>query len=287
MTTTAEPTVIEGTNIVDPRTSAYAVTVSERMGEVTILRWLVKVRERVESDTIVALVEDRFGEIEVKAGETGTVAALMHPEGTRLPPHAVLCYIRLRRQAPPPAPAAEAIPPAPKAPRLIAQLLPHLSAQAGRSEEPEVSPRKATGTDLRPVLPEEDAAEVEVISLPARRPPEQLASAVPIVSPQARPSTAKVKATKAEPNTIGKKYRITPTQERTVGDIVHRLNRSPALRAEVRRHKVRDSELIRALIEWFSTQSVEAQSEIICTNRDLEREGKYGIGWPRPPQGAP
>lgn len=283
MTTTTEPTVIEGTNIVDPRTAAYAVTVSERMGDVTVLRWLVKVRDRVEPETIVALVEDRYGEIEVKAGESGRMSALMHPEGTRLPPHAVLCYIRLRRPPSEP-PATDAPPTAPRAPRLIAQLHPHLEA---RDADPVVDPPVPPPTAAAPE-PVEDDAEVELLTMPARRPPEPLASPVPIVATPQRVDAApkKAKAKGGEPNTIGKKYRITPDQERTVGDIVHRLNRAPLLRDEVRRHKVRDSELIRALIEWFGAQSVETQAALIRANREVERDGRYGIGWPRPPRGG-
>jgi pyruvate/2-oxoglutarate dehydrogenase complex dihydrolipoamide acyltransferase (E2) component len=279
----AEPHVIEGTNIVDPRSSAFAVTVAERMGEVTIRKWCVRPRTVVEADTVVVVVEDQYGEIEVTAREAGVVAAVMHPEGTRLSPHAVLCYIRLK--APPPVPVS-----AP--PRLVHQLQ---SKGSGESAGAVTAVPPSRGRDAVNEIPaaEPPAAkkeevlavpEVEELYLPLRRKADTLDADVPVVAAAPRAMTTREERDKTEPNTIGKKYRITPSQDRRLTDIVARLNRAKELRDEVRRHKVRDSEVVRALLEWYETQSVEVQATLIRDNRVLERAERYGIGWPRPPR---
>lgn len=276
--TVVEPPMIEGTNIVDPRSAAYAVTVAERMGEITIRKWCVRPRTVVEADTVVVVVEDRYGEIEVTAGEAGVVVAVMHPEGTRLSPHAVLCYIRLK--VPP-----SVIVSAP--PRLVHQLQ---SKGTGNKSDavsvaPSLQPRIPAPELPAPNLDEGVLAvpEIEELTLPLRRKGDTLEADVPVVTAAPRPVVAREKQAKTEPNTIGKKYRITPSQERRLTDIVTRLNRTNGLRDEVRRHKVRDSEVIRALLEWYDTQSVEVQATLIRDNRERERAERYGIGWPRPP----
>jgi hypothetical protein len=83
----------------------------------------------------------------------------------------------------------------------------------------------------------------------------------------------------SEPRTKAKVYRVTPDQEQRIKKLARKVN---AADGAPEGQEVTESELMRLAAEMLDGMPRPALMALVRENRERERAGQYGTGWPRP-----
>ncbi|MBM3563778.1 MAG: 2-oxo acid dehydrogenase subunit E2 [Alphaproteobacteria bacterium] len=115
----------------------------------TLVEWLVKPGDRVNSGDVIAVVETQKGAIEVEVFQTGVLSDILVPVGERVPVGTVLAQIDGAERATP-APAAEPVitPPPIVAPRKTPPLRAVVAPRVGRLKVTPAARRRAAALNV-------------------------------------------------------------------------------------------------------------------------------------------
>lgn len=230
-------------------------------GSGTLVRWLKKPGEKVGQYEPLAEVAANGLATALTSTTAGVVKALMVREGARIGSGDVLCYIQPAEASPSPAqggqrdpaPFRAVTPPPPPAPASTSRAASREPLVERNGSSPE--PRSWTLADL---------PEMEELTFDDVEPPK----------PKQR-QTAKPKPTRGK--TTHKTYHLEEGQ-------VQRIKRL-SLELKLDAHAPVDcneSELVRAAVEMLLELPRPALRAVIKANREREKAGRYGSGWPRP-----
>lgn len=229
-----------------------SITLPPQLTPCHLVKWLRRTGDTVERFEPIAVVEQDQVVTTITATQSGRLRGLSVQQGNMVYPGQPICHIEVIFSHPRPAtPSARLSSPKSTAEQMTLVV----------EDEPSLAGDEAENqTDRRPaILPVVEQIVRERIALRATT---------------VLPTPARKKA-----RTKAKVYRVTPDQVQQV----------KALTQQVRAHEhaptgppISESELIRASIELLSSLSLEAVLAIMAENRERERAGKYGAGWPRP-----
>lgn len=239
-----------------------------------LVQWLKKPGDRVEKYEPIAMLEDDGVETEITADVRGVVKVLMFHPGTEVATGTIIGYVK---------PAAPTIistalgtndtritPPRPAPP-----LKPPLAPTEPTTNPPDDNPTSVVPESLVPTLASsaltqrDNLTVIEELVLPTAPAPPPIAE----VAPRRSPQSAKTKQRK----TTHKTYHVEESQVQRVKRLALELQLDDQAPLDCN-----ESELIRAAIEMLLALPRPALQATLSVNRDREKAGRYGSGWPRP-----
>lgn len=238
-----------------------------------LIQWLKKPGDPVEKYEPLATIQTADGvETEVTAALSGVVKLLMFHAGTDVQSGATLCYVQ-PASLPPPAPTRmpKATTLQSTAPGATDAPLSRLTIESFRVPlAPPVVPPKPLirRSTLGPVQSGDTLTPVEELTMPD----------VPLSVPDSRPASARLKSQRRK--TTHKTYHIEASQVARVKRLALELQL-----ADDEALDYNESELVRAAIELLLELPRPALLATLRVNREREKQGCYGSGWPRPGKG--
>lgn len=235
-----------------------------------LVQWLKKPGDPVEKYEPLATIQTRDGvETDVTAALSGTVKLLMFHADTEVESGVTLCYVQPASLGASPRILTRAVDtPASTSPggteASVARLtVPMLPLPLATPQSPESAPERRS--TLGPVAASDTRVEVEELTM----------TEPPFDAVQSRPGPTL--PTPPRRKTTHKTYHIEKGQVARVKRLALELQLSEQGAADYN-----ESELVRAAIELLLDLPRPALLATLGVNREREKHGRYGSGWPRP-----
>jgi pyruvate/2-oxoglutarate dehydrogenase complex dihydrolipoamide acyltransferase (E2) component len=235
-----------------------------------LVEWLKKPGDSVEKYEPLATIETTDGvETEVTAALSGVIKLLMFHAGTEIESGATLCYVQPstihkhpKAYVPPMGGPIQDVPKAPDAP--VTRLIPQ-SPSVPIQEPPAPLKALTRRSTMGPLQEENTSPPIEELTMPE--------SGTQGVEPRPQSATPKSQRRK----TAHKTYHIESSQVTRLKRLALELQL-----AEQGTFDYNESELVRAAIELLLELPRPALIATLGVNREREKQGCYGSGWPRP-----